>query len=125
MEITENCHCDVVATFTPGIWIVVDILVSHLLKLLKHQSITLLAIYCQDPTTRLETNGDGELVPQRRERYVFRPILIRILEAYFAESPFPDTQKRAEISQTCNNALQAEKKGKFFNWNSPVKYKVS
>jgi hypothetical protein len=61
----------------------------------------------------LETNGDGELLPQRRERYVFRPILIRILESYFADSPFPDTQKRAEISQACNSALQVEKKGNF------------
>ncbi|CAD5208025.1 unnamed protein product [Bursaphelenchus xylophilus] len=68
------------------------------------------AMYCQDPTTRLETNGDGELVPQRRERYVFRPVLIRMLEQFFAESPFPDGNKRAEIAQACNTALQAEKR---------------
>ncbi|KAI6208699.1 hypothetical protein M3Y96_00142500 [Aphelenchoides besseyi] len=69
------------------------------------------AIYCQDPTTRLETNGDGELVPQRRERYVFRPLLIRILESFFADSPFPDAQRRSEIAQACNHALQSEKQG--------------
>ncbi|KAI6203977.1 hypothetical protein M3Y94_00619400 [Aphelenchoides besseyi] len=69
------------------------------------------AIYCQDPTTRLETNGDGELVPQRRERYVFRPLLIRILESFFADSPFPDAQRRSEIAQACNHALQSEKRG--------------
>ncbi|CAD5205593.1 unnamed protein product [Bursaphelenchus okinawaensis] len=68
------------------------------------------AMYCQDPTTRLETNGDGELVPQRRERYVFRPVLIRMLEQFFAESPFPDGNKRSEIAQACNTALQAEKR---------------
>uniref|UniRef100_A0A1I7VYN5 HNF-1_N domain-containing protein n=1 Tax=Loa loa TaxID=7209 RepID=A0A1I7VYN5_LOALO len=39
-----------------------------------------LSSFLADPSTRLETNGDGELIPQRRERYVFRPILIRILE---------------------------------------------
>uniref|UniRef100_A0A915ERG4 POU-specific atypical domain-containing protein n=1 Tax=Ditylenchus dipsaci TaxID=166011 RepID=A0A915ERG4_9BILA len=42
-----------------------------------------LATFVQDPSSRLETNTEGELVPQRRERYVFRPMLIKILEAYF------------------------------------------
>ncbi|KAI6207216.1 hypothetical protein M3Y99_01860800 [Aphelenchoides fujianensis] len=69
------------------------------------------SIYCQDPSTRLETNGDGELVPQRRERYVFRPSLIRLLEAFFVESPFPDGQRRAEIAQALNHTLQMEKHG--------------
>uniref|UniRef100_A0AC34FIJ0 Homeobox domain-containing protein n=1 Tax=Panagrolaimus sp. ES5 TaxID=591445 RepID=A0AC34FIJ0_9BILA len=69
------------------------------------------ASFLQDPSTRLETNGDGELVPQRRERYVFRPILIKILETFFAETPFPDYNKRAEIASACNSALQMDKKG--------------
>jgi hypothetical protein len=42
-----------------------------------------LAMFVQDPTSRLETTVDGELVPQRRERYVFRPVLLRILDTYF------------------------------------------
>uniref|UniRef100_A0A914UR77 Homeobox domain-containing protein n=1 Tax=Plectus sambesii TaxID=2011161 RepID=A0A914UR77_9BILA len=67
--------------------------------------------YVADPSTRLETNGDGELIPQRRERYVFRPILIRTLERYFADNQFPDLEKRIEIASVCNQALQAEKKG--------------
>uniref|UniRef100_A0A7E4VDS4 Homeobox domain-containing protein n=1 Tax=Panagrellus redivivus TaxID=6233 RepID=A0A7E4VDS4_PANRE len=67
--------------------------------------------FIQDPSTRLETNGDGELIPQRRERYVFRPILIKILETFFTESPFPDCNKRAEIASACNTALQMDKKG--------------
>jgi predicted XRE-type DNA-binding protein len=70
-----------------------------------------LASFLQDPSTRLETNGDGELVPQRRERYVFRPILIKILETFFAETPFPDYNKRSEIASACNSALQMDKKG--------------
>lgn len=37
------------------------------------------AAFVADPATRLETNGDGELIPQRRERYVFRPALIKVL----------------------------------------------
>lgn len=64
-----------------------------------------------DPSTRLETNGDGELIPQRRERYVFRPILIRILEGFFAQTPFPDLNRRIEIATACNQALQIDKKG--------------
>lgn len=71
-----------------------------------------LASYVADPSTRLETNGDGELIPQRRERYVFRPVLIRTLERYFADNQFPDLEKRMEIANVCNQALQTEKKGK-------------
>uniref|UniRef100_A0AC34QXJ1 Homeobox domain-containing protein n=1 Tax=Panagrolaimus sp. JU765 TaxID=591449 RepID=A0AC34QXJ1_9BILA len=70
-----------------------------------------LAFFLQDPSTRLETDVNGDLVPQRRERYVFRPILIKILESYFAEMPFPDYSKRAEIAAACNKALQMDKKG--------------
>uniref|UniRef100_A0A1I7X175 Homeobox domain-containing protein n=1 Tax=Heterorhabditis bacteriophora TaxID=37862 RepID=A0A1I7X175_HETBA len=70
-----------------------------------------LAAFLADPASRLETNGDGELVPQRRERYVFRPILIRMLEGFFAQSPFPDLTKRIEIATACNHVLQLEKKG--------------
>jgi hypothetical protein len=70
-----------------------------------------LASFLQDPATRLETNGEGELVPQRRERYVFRPVLIKILETFFLETPFPDFNKRVEIATACNNALQQDKKG--------------
>ncbi|GMT02108.1 hypothetical protein PENTCL1PPCAC_24282, partial [Pristionchus entomophagus] len=67
--------------------------------------------FLADPSSRLETNGDGELVPQKRERYVFRPVLLRLLEHYFTETPFPDTQKRIEIATACNAALQSDKKG--------------
>jgi hypothetical protein len=51
-------------------------------------------------------------VPQRRERYVFRPVLLRILEAYFEQSPFPDTGKRVEIANACNANLQIDKKSR-------------
>ncbi|KAF7633901.1 Homeobox domain-containing protein, partial [Meloidogyne graminicola] len=71
-----------------------------------------LALFVQDhPTSRLDTTAEGELIPQRRERYVFRPVLIRILENYFKESPFPDTSKRLEIATACNTNLQLDKKG--------------
>ncbi|PIO69963.1 homeobox domain protein [Teladorsagia circumcincta] len=69
------------------------------------------AVFFADPATRLETNGDGELVPQRRERYVFRPILIKVLEGFFTQSPFPDLHKRVEIATACNQVLQIEKRG--------------
>lgn len=67
-------------------------------------------MFVQDPCARLETTADGELVPQRRERYVFRPVLLRMLEAYFQESPFPDTAKRTEIANECNAHLQMDKR---------------
>ncbi|CAB3408960.1 unnamed protein product [Caenorhabditis bovis] len=70
-----------------------------------------LAAFLADPSTRLETNCDGELIPQRRERYVFRPILIRMLESFFAQTPFPDLQRRIEIATACNHVLSLDKKG--------------
>lgn len=70
-----------------------------------------LSSYLSDPLIRLETNTDGELIPQRRERYVFRPILIKILESFFLEAPFPDYAKRMEIAAVCNKALLKEKNG--------------
>lgn len=70
-----------------------------------------LAAFLADPTTRLETNGDGELIPQRRERYVFRPILIRMLESFFTQTPFPDLPRRVEIANACNHVLKMDKKG--------------
>lgn len=80
----------------------------------------LIGQFTSDPSNRLETNCDGELVPQRRERYVFRPMLIKILEAYFLESPFPDSPKRLEIAQACNQSLQLEKKGKILGFGSKL-----
>uniref|UniRef100_A0A1I7UM34 Homeobox domain-containing protein n=1 Tax=Caenorhabditis tropicalis TaxID=1561998 RepID=A0A1I7UM34_9PELO len=67
--------------------------------------------FVNDPTSRLETNGEGELIPQRRERYVFRPILIRMLENFFQQTPFPDLARRNEIATACNHLLQLDKKG--------------
>ncbi|KAK6731071.1 hypothetical protein RB195_007498 [Necator americanus] len=48
-----------------------------------------LSVFFADPATRLETNGDG----------------------FFAQSPFPDLNKRVEIATTCNQVLQIEKRG--------------
>jgi len=42
---------------------------------------------------------------------VFRPMLIKILEHYFLESSFPDTAKRMEIANACNQILLRDKKG--------------
>ncbi|KAL3111768.1 hypothetical protein niasHT_011055 [Heterodera trifolii] len=70
-----------------------------------------LAMFVQDPCTRLETSAEGELVPQRRERYVFRPVLLRVLETYFQKCPFPDIAKRVEIANACNAHLQVDKRG--------------
>ncbi|KAL3111769.1 hypothetical protein niasHT_011056 [Heterodera trifolii] len=69
------------------------------------------AMFVQDPCTRLETSAEGELVPQRRERYVFRPVLLRVLETYFQKCPFPDIAKRVEIANACNAHLQVDKRG--------------
>ncbi|KAH7673268.1 Protein HMBX-1, partial [Aphelenchoides avenae] len=64
-----------------------------------------LASFLQDQAS------SGELlVSQRRERYTFRPVLVKILESYFRDVPFPDCAKRAEMAVACNRALQMEKR---------------
>ncbi|GMR56221.1 hypothetical protein PMAYCL1PPCAC_26416, partial [Pristionchus mayeri] len=70
-----------------------------------------LSSFLADPSSRLETNAEGDLVPQKRERYVFRPVLLRLLEQCFSETPFPDTTRRQEIANACNAALIQDKKG--------------
>lgn len=111
MAIIENYHSDVAKTSTHGNpkKHFQNTYISRYLNCRRHPE--KLASFLQDPAARLETNETGELVPQRRERYVFRPVLIKILEQYFLDTPFPDFNKRVEIATACNNALQQDKKG--------------
>ncbi|ELT96819.1 hypothetical protein CAPTEDRAFT_124171 [Capitella teleta] len=51
-------------------------------------------------------NGDFLKYP-RRERFVFRPNHLEILEKYFQEDNYPSFEKREEISKACNAATEA------------------
>ncbi|KAH7709661.1 homeobox domain-containing protein [Aphelenchoides avenae] len=70
-----------------------------------------LAPFSSDPSIRLETDEEGQLLPQRRERHVFRNVATKVLETYFEKMPFPDADQRTEIAAACNRALQMEKQG--------------
>lgn len=70
-----------------------------------------LAQYCLDPQSRLSVSDAGEVVPQRRERFVFRPLHVRVLEQFFHQDAYPDMVRREEIANACNQALQLQRGG--------------
>ena len=43
----------------------------------------------------------------KRERFVFRPNHIEILERCFQEDSYPTYEKREEIARNCNTATEA------------------
>ncbi|VDP06228.1 unnamed protein product [Soboliphyme baturini] len=64
-----------------------------------------------DSYNRLALSDSGELLPQRRERFVFKPVHVRILEKYFQDDPYPNHAKREEIAARCNSAYKAYQLG--------------
>ena len=52
------------------------------------------------------SNGDFVNTP-RRERFVFRPNHVIILEKYFADDSYPSYEKREEIARTLNASTEA------------------
>ena len=52
------------------------------------------------------TSGDFVNTP-RRERFVFRPNHVAILEKYFNEDSYPSYEKREEIARTLNASTEA------------------
>jgi hypothetical protein len=55
----------------------------------------------------------GDLNFPRRERFVFRPSHLEILEKYFQDNNYPSYETRDEIAQACNNISEAA--GKLIN----------
>jgi len=46
--------------------------------------------------------ASGDLSFPRRERFVFRPTHLEVLEKYFQDNNYPSFETREEIAQTCN-----------------------
>ena len=51
--------------------------------------------------------ASGDLSFPRRERFVFRPTHLEVLEKYFQDNNYPSFETREEIAQTCNQISEA------------------
>lgn len=48
----------------------------------------------------------GDLLPIRRDRFIFRKQHLHVLEQYFAENPYPDSHTKEQIAEECNSAAE-------------------
>jgi len=51
--------------------------------------------------------ASGDLSFPRRERFVFRPTHLEVLEKYFQDNNYPSYETREEIAQTCNQISES------------------
>lgn len=51
-------------------------------------------------------SDSGDLLPIRRDRFIFRKQHLQVLENYFAENPYPDTHTKEQIADECNLAAE-------------------
>ena len=58
----------------------------------------------------LDVNNGEFMNAPRRERFVFRPNHVAILEKCFQEDSYPSYQKREEIARTLNATTEASSK---------------
>lgn len=56
--------------------------------------------------------SSGDSSQLKRERFIFKPVHVRLLEKYFAQDPYPNISKREEISQHLNHSYLAHKGSK-------------
>ncbi len=54
----------------------------------------------------MDTGSSDFVNYPKRERFVFRPSHLEVLEKYFTEDSYPSQEKRDEISRGCNNAVE-------------------
>lgn len=57
----------------------------------------------------MDTSGEFVNYP-KRERFVFRPSHLEVLERYFAEDSYPSQEKRDEIARACNTSVEMQSK---------------
>ena len=48
----------------------------------------------------------GDLLPIRRDRFIFRKQHLAVLDAHFNENPYPDTHTKEQIADECNQAAE-------------------
>jgi predicted XRE-type DNA-binding protein len=68
----------------------------------------ILAHYC--PQTIGERRGQlseaGDLLPIRRDRFIFRREHLLVLDKYFKENPYPDASTKEMIAEECNKTIE-------------------
>ena len=62
----------------------------------------------------VEVNPSGDFTSYpRRERFVFRPTHLEVLESFFNSDSYPSQEKRDEIARVCNGSLDLGKSRTF------------
>ena len=54
----------------------------------------------------MDSNNADFVNYPKRERFVFRPTHLEVLERYFSEDSYPSQEKRDEIARVCNSAVE-------------------
>lgn len=60
------------------------------------------------PAVRIVVDS-GEPAQLKRERFIFKPVHVRLLEKYFQLDPYPNISKREEMARILNHAYLAHK----------------
>jgi len=55
---------------------------------------------------RKMVSESGDLLPIRRDRFIFRKQHLQVLESFFADNQYPDTHTKEQIAEECNQAAE-------------------
>ncbi|GIY82893.1 homeobox-containing protein 1 [Caerostris darwini] len=65
-----------------------------------------LAQMCPSSGIKRMVSESGDLIPLKRERFTFKGSHLAVLEKYYEQDPYPDTQVREMIVEQCNKAAE-------------------
>ncbi|XP_042895944.1 homeobox-containing protein 1 [Parasteatoda tepidariorum] len=65
-----------------------------------------LAQMCPSSGIKRMVSESGDLIPLKRERFTFKGSHLAVLEKYYEQDPYPDTQVREQIVEQCNKAAE-------------------
>ncbi|KAG8186155.1 hypothetical protein JTE90_022742 [Oedothorax gibbosus] len=65
-----------------------------------------LAQMCPSSGIKRMVSESGDLIPLKRERFTFKGSHLAVLEQYYEQDPYPDTQVREMIVEQCNKAAE-------------------
>ncbi|PRD30648.1 UNVERIFIED_CONTAM: Homeobox-containing protein 1 [Trichonephila clavipes] len=61
---------------------------------------------CPSSGIKRMVSESGDLIPLKRERFTFKGSHLAVLEQYYEQDPYPDTQVREMIVEECNKAAE-------------------
>ncbi|XP_054708755.1 homeobox-containing protein 1-like [Uloborus diversus] len=65
-----------------------------------------LAQMCPSSGVKRMVSENGDLIPLKRERFTFKGSHLAVLEKFYEQDPYPDTQVRELIVEQCNKAAE-------------------